>query len=225
MADNSINGATAANGAGSAAAAGIAANGEIANMFTTLLVAQIKNQNPLEPTDPSAFVNQLTQLSQMEALQKLANQGSANAGMLASLQMLALGGQVGSTVQARVEQLNIDKAPIATRFSLNSTAAQASLVLTGRDGIERRIALGARAAGDNAFSLDPQQLGLPAGVYAVRVETETKELAGIEISAALSSVKLGAGGAVQLALGGSLAEVDPSALTQFNGRGAAQPNN
>jgi flagellar basal-body rod modification protein FlgD len=221
MGDNSIHGASSANGAGGAASAAISANGEVSNMFTTLLVAQIKNQNPLEPTDPSAFVNQLTQLSQMEALQKLASQGTASAGMLASLQMLALGGQVGSTVQAKVEHLNIDQEPIATRFTLGSAAAQASLVLTGRDGIEQRIPLGARAAGDNTFSLDPQQLGLAPGVYAVRVETESKERAGIEISAALSSVKLGAGGAVQLALGGNLAEVDPSALTQFNGRGAA----
>ena len=50
------------NDTGSAAAksgginSAIGANGEISNLFTTLLVAQIKNQNPLEPTDPAEFV-------------------------------------------------------------------------------------------------------------------------------------------------------------------------
>ncbi|RZI59199.1 MAG: hypothetical protein EOP37_12495, partial [Rubrivivax sp.] len=41
------------------------------SLFTTLLVAQIKNQDPLSPQDPSQFVSQLTQLSQVESMQKL----------------------------------------------------------------------------------------------------------------------------------------------------------
>lgn len=34
--------------------------------FLTLLVAQIKNQNPLNPTDSVQFLTQLTQYSQLE---------------------------------------------------------------------------------------------------------------------------------------------------------------
>ena len=73
--------------AGAAPAAAVAANvanGTPSELFTTLLVAQIRNQNPLEPTDPSEFVGQLTQLSQMEALQKLVAHGNASASMLAA---------------------------------------------------------------------------------------------------------------------------------------------
>lgn len=36
--------------------------------FLKLLVAQIKNQNPLTPTDPVQFVGQLTQYSELEQL-------------------------------------------------------------------------------------------------------------------------------------------------------------
>jgi len=36
--------------------------------FLQLLVAQIKNQNPLNPTDPTQFVGQLTSYSQLEQL-------------------------------------------------------------------------------------------------------------------------------------------------------------
>jgi flagellar basal-body rod modification protein FlgD len=36
------------------------------NMFLQLLVAQLKNQNPLSPTDPMAFVQQLAQYQQLE---------------------------------------------------------------------------------------------------------------------------------------------------------------
>ena len=57
-----------------------------------------------------------------------------------------------------------------------------------------------------------------AAVASVKcVETGAKETAGIEVSATLTNVKLGANGAV-LSLGAGLAEVDPSALTQFNGK-------
>jgi flagellar basal-body rod modification protein FlgD len=35
-------------------------------MFLNLLVAQIKNQDPLNPTDSTQFVSQLAQISQLE---------------------------------------------------------------------------------------------------------------------------------------------------------------
>jgi flagellar basal-body rod modification protein FlgD len=36
------------------------------NMFLQLLVAQLKNQDPLNPTDPSTFMSQLAQFQQLE---------------------------------------------------------------------------------------------------------------------------------------------------------------
>jgi flagellar basal-body rod modification protein FlgD len=36
------------------------------NMFMQLLVAQLKNQDPLNPTDSSQFVTQLAQFQQLE---------------------------------------------------------------------------------------------------------------------------------------------------------------
>ncbi|MBN9663887.1 MAG: hypothetical protein J0H49_37150 [Acidobacteria bacterium] len=44
------------------------------NVFLQLLVAQIKNQNPLEPQDSSAFMGQLAQFSQLEQLTQINNQ-------------------------------------------------------------------------------------------------------------------------------------------------------
>jgi len=38
------------------------------NTFLQLLVAQIKNQNPLEPTDGTQFVSQLAQFSELEQM-------------------------------------------------------------------------------------------------------------------------------------------------------------
>jgi flagellar basal-body rod modification protein FlgD len=44
-----------------------ASPGEVSkNMFLQLLVAQLRNQNPLRPTDSMQFVQQLAQFQQME---------------------------------------------------------------------------------------------------------------------------------------------------------------
>jgi flagellar basal-body rod modification protein FlgD len=198
-------------------------NGAVSSLFTTLLVAQIRNQDPLSPTDSSEFVNQLTQLSQVESLQALTSQTASNAGMLSSLQMLTLGAQVGATVQAQVEQLNLGKDPVQTRYTLASNASPATLVLTGADGKEKRVDLGSQKAGDHSYTLDPVALGLTAGSYQVRIENESKQATALEVEATLSSVRLtGDGGAlVQL---GALGEVSPAAITQFKGRAAAASN-
>lgn len=47
---------------------GTAASGEEKNMFMTLLVAQLKNQDPLQPQDGTAFVAQLAQFNSLDQL-------------------------------------------------------------------------------------------------------------------------------------------------------------
>ena len=67
---NAAGAGAASTGANAAPAANTMSDSK--EMFTKLLVAQIQNQDPLEPSDPSQFVQQLTQLSQTEAMQNLA---------------------------------------------------------------------------------------------------------------------------------------------------------
>src|SRR5882724_11875070 len=52
--------------------------GSLNNMFLQLLVAQLKNQSPLDPLDPSQFVGQLAQfseLSEITSIYQLLQQG------------------------------------------------------------------------------------------------------------------------------------------------------
>ncbi len=44
----------------------LTSNDETRNMFLRLLVAQIQNQDPFSPMDPTQFVSQLAQFSEME---------------------------------------------------------------------------------------------------------------------------------------------------------------
>src|SRR5471032_2051254 len=99
------------------------------DMFTKLLVAQIQNQDPLSPTDPAQFVQQLTQLSQTESLQNMASITSASASALSSLQVMALGGQVGSDVMITTSSVKMDGTTKVTgQTTLTSASSNTTLV-------------------------------------------------------------------------------------------------
>ncbi len=56
--------ATAANATGAVTSSSVEAD---KNMFLQLLVAQLQNQDPMNPTDSSTFVTQLAQFQQLES--------------------------------------------------------------------------------------------------------------------------------------------------------------
>jgi flagellar basal-body rod modification protein FlgD len=62
--------------------------------FLQLLVAQIKNQNPLNPTDGTQFLSQLAQFSELEQMINV------NTNLQTIQQDLHNGGQTGSTPPA-----------------------------------------------------------------------------------------------------------------------------
>ncbi|AKJ30351.1 flagellar hook capping FlgD N-terminal domain-containing protein [Caldimonas brevitalea] len=200
-----------------AAAAAIAGNGAPSQLFTTLLVAQIKNQNPLEPADPSEFVGQLTQLSQMEALQKLASQSAGNASLLENLQQLALGAQVGSQVSVRTDSVSIGEQPLVGRFTLESGTSQASVVLSSATGQQHRIDLGPQAAGDVGFEIDPARYGIAPGRYAIRIDSDARQAPEVEVSGELLNVKFSSTGGTLLQLD-TIGEVAATSITGLQGR-------
>ena len=66
---NSINGNQfAASAASAAAATATSKTGTDQNMFLKLLIAQMKNQDPLQPQDSAQYVAQLAQFTSLERL-------------------------------------------------------------------------------------------------------------------------------------------------------------
>ncbi len=210
------NGVNSGSNAGSSSNS-ITGNGDMSQLFTKLLIAQIKNQNPLEPTDPSQFVSQLTQLSQVESMQQMVAQTNASASMLESMQVMALGAQVGSNVTAVADRVVVGDAVIPGRFTLESASSSTTVVLEDSTGEQRRIQLGTRTPGEVNFEIDPEALGLAPGTYSMRVETATKETPAIEVQGTLQSVRISAtdGAVLQVS---TLGSISASAITAFNGR-------
>jgi flagellar basal-body rod modification protein FlgD len=193
-----------------------ATTNENRDMFTKLLVAQIQNQDPLAPQDPTAYVNQLSQLSQTEALQNLSQMTTANASILQSMQTLAMGSQVGSEVTVATEypqagrRCGARQHPAERRQQRHLAGADrpgwpAAHDRTGRPRL--RFA---------SFTIDPDALGLPPGSYAIQAKPSDGTSPQIEVAARLNSVRVANGGVVlQVA---NIGEVDPSSITGFNGK-------
>jgi flagellar basal-body rod modification protein FlgD len=196
-----------------------ATTSENRDMFTKLLVAQIQNQDPLAPQDPTTYVNQLSQLSQTESLQNLSQLTSANASILQSMQTLAMGSQVGSEVTVVTNSLKLEGGAVHGSIQLNGASSATSLVLTGQDGQQHTIELGAHGSGSQSFTIDPDALGLPPGTYAIQAKPSDGTSPQIEVAARLNSVRVANGGVVlQVA---NVGEVDPSSITGFNGKTAS----
>jgi flagellar basal-body rod modification protein FlgD len=168
------------------------------NEFMTLFVAQLKNQNPLSPQDPSAFVAQLAQLSQLEQaaetnqrLDALADQQAA--GVRANLSAL-----VGREVVAATGAFAIlpsAEPPPDLRVTLAAPASAITIkVLDAGGRTVRTIDAGPGAAGDLVVP-GAELAGLNPGSYSLAVEA--KNAAGASITSSVSF----AGTATALELG------------------------
>jgi flagellar basal-body rod modification protein FlgD len=187
------------------------------DMFTKLLVAQIQNQDPLSPQDPSQFVQQLTQLSQTESLKNLANLTQENLTTLTSMQVLAMGAQVGSNVMASTDTVKLAGDTVKGEITLTAASAKTQLVLTDSGGKETTIDLGTQSPGGVPFSIDPASLHLSDGSYKMKVVTsDGQQDTAIDIAGRLNSVRLVTGGAVLSV--SNIGDVSAGQITVFNGR-------
>jgi len=98
--------------------------------FLRLLVAQLKYQNPLQPTDPSAFLSQTAQFSVVEKMQQLADlQQSAS-----STNQITMGAAlIGKQVTYEVDGASATGTVSAVRFSVVSGTAPTLHLLDGKD--------------------------------------------------------------------------------------------
>ena len=144
--------------------------------FLTLLIEQLKNQDPLNPVDSTDFTAQLAQFSSLEQLfdvnKNLAamQDYSATTNRLSALDMI--GKQVTFTGSGTVS-LGEEVGSVPLKFDLADNANQATVTITNETGQEvARLDLGYQDAGSRQISwdgLDETGQPLPAGSYNFQV--------------------------------------------------------
>lgn len=146
--------------------------------FLNLFVAQLQNQDPLSPQDPSQMINQLAQITQVEqayntttALQNLLTaQNNATAMNSASL--------IGKAVTANGNTVSFDGTnPASLQFNFSAPAASATVTISDSSGnVVRTASLGAQSGGNSGFTWDGKDNSgatLPAGAYTFAVTGTT----------------------------------------------------
>jgi len=178
--------------------------------FLTLLVAQLENQDPLNPQDGSEFMSQLAQLEQVQGIQDLNESFSSFSQSMLSNQALQATTLVGREVmiQSETGQLEQGKALTGVIGLPDSTSAVRLNVLNSAGELVRQLPLGDHKAGPLAFSwdgLDEAGQSAPSGEYTLSAEGsvsgETIEL-GTAVNFNVDSVTIDPKGGTMLNLAG-----------------------
>jgi flagellar basal-body rod modification protein FlgD len=193
---------------------GANANNAQMNQFLTLLVAQLQNQDPMQPTDPTQFVAQLAQFSTVEQLvQSNTTLNSISQG----LSGLSLGQYAGLINHAVTASATTVTAPLPSgtpenlAYNVTTTGlTNVQVQITNSSGTVVNSIPVTGTTGTVAFSgLNSQGGQLPSGQYNVAlVGTSTatgtagqSQSAGtLTSSGTVANVQQGTGGAWQLQL-------------------------
>lgn len=188
--------------------------------FLRLLVAQMQNQDPLNPQDGAEFVAQLAQFANLEiGIETNTRLASLESGQVSSSRATMMG-LVGKRVTVDASQISLTGDATEAEFTidLDDAAAKVDVVVRNENGDEvARIEAGANPAGDIVVDwdgTDANGVALPEGSYSIEVEATNGEDGVIEASISLSgtttSVEFSEDGGTLLGLGGIL--VSPAAI-------------
>ena len=101
--------------------------------FLTLLVAQLQNQDPLNPDDPTEFTAQLAQFSSLEQLFNLNESMENVASAVSDSQKLSALSMIGKEVAYAESDFKFDGSPVQIGYSIDGEASDITLLLQ-KDG-------------------------------------------------------------------------------------------
>ncbi|GHD47838.1 flagellar basal-body rod modification protein FlgD [Marinobacter persicus] len=191
--------------------------------FMELMIAQMKNQDPLKPQENGDFVAQLAQFSSLEQMENLSSTVDDVASQFRSSQALQASAMVGKSVLApsSVGILGSDGQLSGTVEVPASTGGLRISVMNKSGELVRQIDMGSSEPGIASFEWDGKDgngNSLPPGAYVIKAEgsypSGTEQLSTM-VSANVDSVSLGQGGAITLNLAG-LGSLPLSEVRQIN---------
>ncbi|NIY94235.1 flagellar hook assembly protein FlgD [Vibrio diazotrophicus] len=186
------------------------------NEFISLMVAQIQNQDPLNPMDGTEYVGQLAQFSQVQSMENMSSVLQNNTVLLDNMQVLSTAGLVGQTVYISGNEFELDENPQRGKVELNHASSQVNLIVSDQYGETVKVALGAHPAGEVEFSIDPEALGLTAGKYNVTVQVQDGQpTPNVLLAGEVEQVRIPASGGSAMVNVAGVGSVPFYQITQF----------
>ena len=123
--------------------------------FLKLLVAQLNNQDPMNPMDNAQMTSQLAQINTVSGIQQLNETMKSMATQLTALQALQGTAMIGHDVLVKSNTLTVDAGKAKGSVELNDKADSVKVEILSPGGqILGTINLGAQNAGRHAFEWD-----------------------------------------------------------------------
>jgi flagellar basal-body rod modification protein FlgD len=158
------------------------------NAFLKLLVAQMKNQDPLKPMDNTEFVAQLAQFSNLEQVMGINTRLDTLAAQGQGLQNTEISGLVGKTITINGKSVGLDGSggAVGFGFSLDAPASDVSIQITDSSGkVIRNLDGGAHGQGLVKASWDGKNdagVKQNAGAYTVTVTAKAANGAPVSVT-------------------------------------------
>ncbi|MFI4868202.1 MAG: flagellar hook capping FlgD N-terminal domain-containing protein [Steroidobacterales bacterium] len=192
---------TNASNTAAAAAAAASVSALSVNDFLTLMTAQLKNQDPSQPLDPSTFVTQLAQFGTVSGIDAMQSSLSTLSSTLLSNQALSSASLVGHSVltQASSAQYTAGQSMPGAVQAPTGTSSVVVNINNSSGQMVQQIKLGA-GSGMNSFNWDGSTLSgaaAPSGSYSFQAIANVN---GVSVAAptflagTVSSVSLNSGG-------------------------------
>ena len=200
---SSVTSSTAATQTAATAANATSTNQE--DRFLTLLVAQMKNQDPMNPMDNAAVTSQMAQISTVNGVNALNDTMKSVIDQLGTSQMVQGAALAGRNVLVPGNSLDFSGTPVSGGFSLPDSADAVKVsVVDAAGNVVHSASLGAQQAGLHSFEWDGMTdagQAAPSGKYTFKVDSGTKGVTATTLSTGQVLGVSTASNALQLDLG------------------------
>jgi flagellar basal-body rod modification protein FlgD len=146
---------------------------QISNQFLTMLITQLKNQDPMNPMDNAQITTQLAQLSTVQGVSDLNTTLSGLKSQFQATQALQGAALIGHSVLAQGGVFSLGSAGAGGGFDLASSADQVQVSIQNSAGTTvRTLNLGQAPAGLTQFAWDGKDTtgnALAQGNYSFKV--------------------------------------------------------
>ena len=139
--------------------------------FLMLLTTQLQNQDPSEPMDPTSFVTDLTQMSQLEATTKMNESILAMTQGFQNLQTMQAASIIGKNVQVDGEDFSHTQDAVSQfRLSSEEPLTDVTVVISNANGVVKELSIDDIQAGEKIVDwngLDNFDRAQSSGVYSL----------------------------------------------------------
>ena len=177
--------------------------------FLNLMVAQLKHQDPMNPSDSQNFLAQLAQFSTLEGIQNLNTSVDAMAGQLKATTTMQATSLVGHAVLVPTDQVLMQGSGLTGNVNVTDATQNLQVEISDASGtLIKRMNLGPAATGDFRFEWDGTDgsgNAMPPGIYKVKALSSDGSAAKaytVDLPELVMSVSIDPSTGVQLNLSG-----------------------